>query len=172
MIAAITNLEIVGKYKQTTYQTTRITRTYDKPFDKVVERLQSSIKKPSGAGLGILDQLSSKEAFEEVTNAALGPHEFMQFQQFNHGDWMSLYGVNRGRKVARIAITMIKHDISAALFVPVEVLIIKREDGKTNVVQVKPSTLIAGAGGSSGELKAAAEILDNKLEKLWEYVAE
>lgn len=127
---------------ETTYQTTRITRTYDKPFDKVVERLHSSIKKPSGAGLGILDQLSSKEAFEEVTNAALGPHEFMQFQQFNHGDWMSLYGVNRGRKVARIifgnpqiAITMIKHDVSAALFVPVEVLIIEREDGKTDVVQ-------------------------------------
>ena len=127
---------------ETTYQTTRITHTYDKPFDKVVERLHSSIKKPSGAGLGILDHLSSKEAFEEVTNAALGPHEFMQFQQFNHGDWMSLYGVNGGRKVARIifgnpqiAITMIKHDIGAALFVPVEVLIIEREDGKTDVVQ-------------------------------------
>ncbi|PPJ53225.1 hypothetical protein CBER1_11871 [Cercospora berteroae] len=130
---------------ETTYQTTRITRTYDKPFDKVVERLHSSIKNPNGAGLGILDQLSSKEAFEEVTNAALGPHEFMQFQQFNHGDWMSLYGVNGGRKVVRIifgnpqiAITMIKHDVSAALFVPVEVLIIEREDGKTDVVQGEP----------------------------------
>lgn len=129
---------------ETTYQTTRITRTYDKSFDKVVERLHSSIKKPGGTGLGILDQLSSKEAFEKVTNAALGPHEFMQFQQFNHGDWMSLYGVNGGRKVARIifgnpqiAITMIKHDISAALFVPVEVLIVEREDRKTDVVQSK-----------------------------------
>lgn len=66
----------------------------------------------------------------------------MQFQQFNHGDWMSLYGVNRGRKVVRIifgnpqiAITMIRHDVGAALFVPVEVLIIEREDGKTDVVQ-------------------------------------
>lgn len=37
---------------------------------------------------------------------------------------------------------------------------------------VKPSTLIAGAEGSSGELKAAAEILDDNLEKLWDYVAE
>lgn len=37
---------------------------------------------------------------------------------------------------------------------------------------VKPSTLIAGAEGSSGELKTAAEILDDKLEKLWEFVAE
>ncbi|KAL9527083.1 hypothetical protein SMMN14_09240 [Sphaerulina musiva] len=166
---------------ETTYQTTRITRTYDKPFDKVLERLHSSIKKPSvgAGGLSILDDLSSKEAFESVTNAALGPHGFMQFQQFNHGDWMSLYGVNRGRKVVRIifgnpqiAITMIRHDVGAALFVPVEVLIVEREDGKTDVVQVKPSTLIAGAEGSSGELKAAAQILDDKLEKLWEFVAE
>lgn len=129
---------------ETIYQTTRITRTYDKAFDRVVECLHSSIKKPSGAGLGLLDQLSSKETFEEVTNAALGPHGFMQFQQFNHGDWMSLYGVNGGRKVARIifgnpqiAITMIKHDVSAALFVPVEVLIMEREDGKTDVLQGK-----------------------------------
>lgn len=40
------------------------------------------------------------------------------------------------------------------------------------VKTVKPSTLIAGAEGSSGELKTAAEILDDKLEKLWEFVAE
>lgn len=66
----------------------------------------------------------------------------MQFQQFTHGDWISLYGVNSGRKVVRIifgnpqiAITMIRHDVSAALFVPVEVLIVEREDGKTDVVQ-------------------------------------
>lgn len=129
---------------ETTYQTTRITRTYAKPFDKVLERLHSSIKKPSvgAGGLSILDDLSSKEAFESVTNTALGPHGFMQFQQFNHGDWMSLYGVHRNRKVVRIifgnpqiAITMIRHDVGAALFVPVEVLIIEREDGRTDVVQ-------------------------------------
>lgn len=138
---------------ETTYYTTRITRTYNKPFDGVVERLHSSIKKPSGTGLGILDSLSSKEAFEEVTNAALGPHGFMQFQQFNHGDWLSLYGVNGGRKVARIifgnpqiAITMIKHDISAGLFVPVEVLIMEREDGKTDVVQGKFVCLVCQEG--------------------------
>lgn len=45
----------------------------------------------------------------------------------------------------------------------------ERADGNKTV---KPSTLIAGAEGSSGELKAAAEILDDKLEKLWEFVAE
>lgn len=45
-------------------------------------------------------------------------------------------------------------------------------EGADGYGTVKPSTLIAGAEGSSGELKAAAEILDDKLEKLWEFVAE
>lgn len=129
---------------ETTYQVTRITRTIPKSFSQVLERLHSSIKqKPSGNGLSILDALQSKDTFERATNAMLGPHDFMQFQQFDHGSWMSLYGVNGGRNVARIifgnpqiAITMLKHDVSAGLFVPVEVLIIEREDGKgTDVVQ-------------------------------------
>lgn len=133
---------------ETQYQVTRITRTIPKPFSQVIERLHSSIKQPQGTGLGILNHMDSKESFEKATNAALGPHGFMQFQQFNHGEWMGLYGVNGGKQVTRIifgnpqiAITMLKHDVSAGLFVPVEVLIIEREDGKgTDVVQGEVST--------------------------------
>lgn len=136
-------LRAMATRTETTYQVTRVTRTIDKPFDHVLERLHSSIKQPNNAGLGILDHLQSKEAFEKATNAALGPHDFMQFQQFDHGPWMALYGVNGGRKVSRIifgnpqiAVTMLRHDVSAGLFVPVEVLIVEREDGKsTDVVQ-------------------------------------
>lgn len=124
------------------YSVTRITRTIPKPFPEVLSRLHSSIKQPTGTGLGILNNLESKETFEKVTNAGLGPHGFMQFQQFDHGSWMQLYGVNGGRRVTRIifgnpqiAITMLKHDVSAGLFVPVEVLIVEREDGATDVVQ-------------------------------------
>ena len=63
-------------------------------------------------------------------------------------------------------------DVKAGLFVPVEALIIERTDGKgTDVVQIKPSTLIAGADDSSAELREAAQKLDAKLEALWEYVA-
>lgn len=127
---------------ETHYQITRITRTIPKPFNQVIEKLHSSIKQPNDTGLSILNHLQTKETFEQATNAALGPHGFMQFQQFEHGKWMSLYGVNGGRQVTRIifgnpqvAITMLKHDVSAGLFVPVEALIIEREDGNTDVVQ-------------------------------------
>lgn len=60
--------------------------------------------------------------------------------------------------------------MTAGLFVPVEALLVER-DGGTEVVQIKPSTLIAGVDGSSEELAAAARVLDEKLERLWAFVA-
>jgi len=90
---------------------------------------------------------------------------------------MHLYGVHGGKQATRIvfgnpqiAITMLRHDVTAGLFVPVEALLVER-DGGTEIVQIKPSTLIAGADGSSEELEAAAKVLDGKLEELWAYVA-
>lgn len=128
---------------ETQQQVTRITRFIPKPFNQVIEKLHSSIKQPNNAGLEIVKHLESKENFEKSVNASLGPHDFMLFQQFDHGQWMKLYGVNGGRQVARIilgnpkiAITMLKHDVTAGLFVPVEVLVVEREDGEgTDVIQ-------------------------------------
>ncbi|KAK3646847.1 hypothetical protein LTR56_008335 [Elasticomyces elasticus] len=167
--------------KEDTYSITRITRTIPKPHSEVLAKLQSSIKQDV-SGLSILNSLDSKESFEKATNALLGPHgfmQFMQFQQFEHGSWMHLYGVHKGGQATRIifgnpqiAITMLRHDVTAGLFVPVEAYIIERPDGKgTDVVQIKPSTLIAGAEGSHEALKQAAEILDAKLDQLWQFVA-
>jgi uncharacterized protein (DUF302 family) len=92
---------------------------------------------------------------------------------------MHLYGVHEGKRSTRIvfgnpqiAITMLRHDVAAGLFVPVEALIVEREDGRgTDVVQIKPSTLVAGREGSSQELRDAARALDEKLEGLWTWVA-
>ena len=68
---------------------------------------------------------------------------------------------------------MLKNDTAAGLFVPVEAILIEREDGKgPDVIQIKPSTLIAGVEGSSAEVKEATEVLDTKLEALWKWVAE
>ncbi|KAK4960429.1 hypothetical protein LTR10_003325 [Elasticomyces elasticus] len=168
----------MANIKEDTYSITRITRTIPKPHSEVLAKLQSSIKQDA-EGLSILSSLDSKESFEKATNALLGPHGFMQFQQFEHGSWMHLYGVHKGQQATRIifgnpqiAVTMLRHDVTAGLFVPVEAYIIERADGKgTDVVQVKPSTLIAGAEGSHEALKQAAEILDAKLDQLWQFVA-
>ena len=161
------------------HEITRVTRFIPKPFEEVIARLRSSIKKTNSAAPSIFNHLDSKEVFEDYINSLIGPHGFMEFVAFQHGAWMSLYGVHVGTQSTRIifgnpqiAITMLKRDVTAGLFVPVETLLVEREDGKgTDVVQIKPSSLIAGVSGSSPELREAAEKLDEKVEKLWEFVA-
>jgi exonuclease V len=165
------------------YTITRVTRHILKPFNEVMSKLESSIDN-SPEPMSILrgDALKSKEAYEEATNKKLGPHDFMQFLQIKHGAWMGLYGVHVGKQATRVifgnpqvAITMLEHDVRAGLFVPVEALVLEREDGDgTDVIMVKPSSLIAGGveGEQGRKLRESAEKLDEKVEKLWSWVAE
>lgn len=71
-----------------------------------------------------------------------------------------------------IAITMLKEDVRAGLHVPVDALVVERVDGTgTDVVWVKPSSIIAGWEGAGADLKRAAEVLNAKVQALWEWVA-
>jgi uncharacterized protein (DUF302 family) len=68
---------------------------------------------------------------------------------------------------------MLKHDTSAGLYVPVELLVKEKEDGGTDLMYITPSNLIANESieGNSVELKGAAEVLDQKLKALLLWVA-
>ncbi|RFU81978.1 hypothetical protein TARUN_208 [Trichoderma arundinaceum] len=162
-----------------TYSIARVTLTIPRPFDTVLARLQSSIKQFSDEGLSILQQAHDVDAFQGAVESMVGPHGFMQFGAIDHGRWTGLFGVHKGLKSIRIifgnpliAITMLRHDYQSGLWVPVEALLIEREDGKgTDVVYVRPSTYIV-RDKENEKLKEAAEALDNKLEKLWEFVIE
>ena len=169
--------------QEETFKVVRITRHIPKPYTEVMKKLESSIK-VSDSPFSILEPpaLKSKDVFEEHTNARLGPHGFMQFLQMKHGSWMGLYGVHTGRQATRvvfgnpqIAITMLEHDVRAGLYVPVEALVLEKEDGQgTDVIMIKPSSLIAGGLESERDrkLREAAEKLDEKVNKLWQWVAE
>ena len=161
------------------YQVSRVTRFIPKSFDHVHSRMESSLKPSTQPDPPVFSNIKSKESFEDYFKSALGPYGFMKFYQLDHGSWIHLYGVNNKHAIRLvfgnplIAITMIKHDIRAGLFVPIEAYIIGREDGSgTDIIYMKPSTLIAGSGDSSQELRSAAEILDGKLEELLDFVAE
>jgi uncharacterized protein (DUF302 family) len=87
--------------------------------------------------------------------------------------------VGGGRKNKRIllgnpliAITMLKHDMKAGLSVPVELLVTESDegDGGVDLVYHLPSTLIA-AGSRNTELMAAAQKLDEKLQRLVTQIA-
>jgi hypothetical protein len=60
---------------------------------------------------------------------------------------------------------MIRHDITAGLFAPVEMLITEDEDGSgTTLTYVRPSTLMVIA--ENPPLESAAKLLDAKIQML------
>ena len=70
---------------------------------------------------------------------------------------------------------MLEHDVRAGLYVPVEALVLEKEDGQgTDVIMIKPSSLIAGGldGEQGRKARMAAEELDEKVDGLWQWVAE
>ncbi|KAL2066047.1 hypothetical protein VTL71DRAFT_2118 [Oculimacula yallundae] len=160
--------------KSQKFEATRITLTSPKPYDDVLKSLYSSIGPPESVSewpkmLKAISQSSdAREKFTNTVNSLIGPHGFMIFQEFNHGAWIPMFGAGSGLKSKRIilgnpliAITMLKHDTDAGLFVPVEILVSERKEG-TQVIYDLPSGLIVGLNKDS-ELVSAAEKLDGKL---------
>jgi uncharacterized protein (DUF302 family) len=65
-----------------------------------------------------------------------------------------------------LAVTMIRHDVNAGLFVPVELLVTEQPEGRgTSVLYVRPSSLIA-VDPANVALAAAVRVLDEKLAAL------
>src|SRR5436190_7824402 len=92
----------------------------------------------------------------------------MRFGLLDHGAWIVKTGIDR--KALRvilgnplIAITMLRHDVSAALCAPVEVLILDEPTG-SSLTYVKPSSLMVVE--ENPELLSAAKELDAKLAAL------
>ena len=123
---------------------------------------QKVIKQASGGG--------SREQFEKAIQSQVGESDFMLFFEIDHGDWLPLFGIER--KVVRwilgnplLAITMIRHDITAGLFVPVELLLVANESGDGSTLMYDlPSSLMAVERNPA--LRNAAEVLDRKLQTL------
>ncbi len=102
----------------------------------------------------------------------------MLFALIDHGAWITKAGIDR--KVMRvilgnplIAITMLRHDVSAGLFAPVEVLVIDEGEGRSSLTYVKPSSLMVleRDPAPNPELLSAAKELDAKLAALATKVA-
>jgi uncharacterized protein (DUF302 family) len=112
------------------------------------------------------------QEYQERVESHVGPSGFMLFSLLDHGAWVTKAGIDR--KVMRvilgnplIAITMLRHDVSAGLFAPVELLVMDQGTG-SSLTYVKPSSLMVVE--HNPELLSAAEELDAKLAALAEKV--
>ena len=107
--------------------------------------------------------------YERAVGAYAGPSGFMLFATLDHGGWITKAGIDT--RVLRvvignplIAITMMRHDVTAGLFAPVELLLTEEAGGRSALTYVVPSSLMVVE--PNPPLLAAARELDDKLAAL------
>lgn len=140
-----------------------------KTFDQTVAALLADIGDKPVPINDIAVGFDGWESFEREVASHAGPSGFMLFALFDHGVWLGKAGIDR--KVLRvilgnplIAITMLRHDVTAGLFAPVEVLVTEEDDGRSAFTYVVPSSLMVVEPNEP--LRAAALELDAKLAAL------
>ncbi|CAA2140878.1 hypothetical protein HYPP_02160 [Hyphomicrobium sp. ghe19] len=115
-------------------------------------------------------QPSQAEFARQTEERFVGESGFMLFHVIDHSGWLPIYGIKR-RAVRWIlgnpllAITMIRHDITAGLFAPVELLVTDNPgDGGSTITYLLPSSLMVIE--ENKPLLDAALDLDKKLADL------
>lgn len=141
-------------------------------FDEVLTRLRSLMGRVHPSEIVALAQSAIPEAeFVRVVQERFeGESGFMLFAEIDHGGWLPKFQIHR--RTVRwilgnplIAVTMIRHDITAGLFAPVEILVTEAEDGQgTLVTYLRPSSLMVIE--ENPPLLAMATLLDAKLDAL------
>jgi uncharacterized protein (DUF302 family) len=141
-------------------------------FDEVLNRLRRLMGSTSVPEIVSLAKETATQAeyVQKIEERFVGQSGFMLFHEIDHGGWLRRFGINR--RTVRwilgnplIAITMLRHDIRAGLFAPVEILVTERESGSgATITYVRPSSLIVIEKNSP--LLEAAKALDQKLDAL------
>ena len=153
------------------YEGNRVRFDSTRSFDEVLLNLRKLVGTATSQKVNKLESAGgTREQFEKAIQSQVGESDFMLFFEIDHGDWLPVFGIQR--KVVRwilgnplLAITMIRHDITAGLFAPVELLLFDNESGDgSTVIYDLPSSLMAIERNPA--LRDAAQELDRKLQTL------
>ena len=144
-----------------------------KSFDELASALWANIGEKPLAADELATQFESWEAYKAAVESHVGPSGFILFSVLNHGAWISKVGIRK--KLLRVifgnpllAVTMMRHDLTAGLFAPVELILIEEDDNHSSLTYVRPSSLMVVE--KNEPLLAAALQLDAKLQALAEKV--
>jgi len=121
------------------------------------------------------DIVERPQLAKQRLKAAEGAQELMIFVVFDHGAALNMVGARRNAKQYLIgnpltAIQMSQHDIRAALYAPLRVLVYEKKAGQTIVEYDQPSSLFGQFGRE--DVTHVALTLDMKLEQLIAQAAE
>jgi len=93
----------------------------DKSFDEVLSSLLADVGDKPLLLNEVVANSESWESFSKDIESRVGPSDFVLFATIDHGEWIKKVGIRR--KVVRliignptIAITMMRHDLTAGLF--------------------------------------------------------
>ncbi len=154
-----------------TFAGVRVVRKNSGNMDAVVAKLRARMGRLTIATvIDMAQKARSVEEFESEAQKSIPESGFVIFDEIDHGAWLQRYGL--GLKSLRwvfgnpiIAVTMIREDATAGLFVPIELLFTENPNGEgCAITYVVPSSLIAIDNNIA--LLAAAKRLDDKLEAL------
>jgi heme-degrading monooxygenase HmoA/uncharacterized protein (DUF302 family) len=140
-----------------------------KPFDELRSALLAEVGEKPLKIDDLAAQFESWESYKAEVESHVGPTGFILFALFNHGGWLEKVQIRK--KVLRLiignpllAITILRHDLTAGLFAPVELILIEEDDDESSLTYVRPSSLMVVE--TNEPLLAAARELDTKLEAL------
>jgi uncharacterized protein (DUF302 family) len=141
--------------------------TIDREFELFTGALEKILGHfPAGVQQDILER--PQQAAQRL-KAAEGAEELMIFSVLDHGAALNMLGARRNAKQYLIgnpltAIQMSQHDIRAALYAPLRVLVYEQRPGRTIVEYDQPSSLFGQFGRE--DVTQVASTLDTKLERV------
>ena len=156
--------------QETRFDGVRIRIDSDNTYEDLVAALRSEVgERPESITELPAAFFDDWASFSTEISRHLGSSEFMLMHLIDHGEWLQTAGINRRALRAilgnpLISITMLRHDLTAALFAPVELLLLEEDDNRSSVTYVKPSSIMVV--DDNPPLRAAARELDEKLGAL------
>ena len=161
----------MAKVETRAFDGVRVVVHTSRAYDDVLVRLRRLTGATFfGEVVALAEEPITEAEFTQEIDRLVGKIGFMLFAEIDHGSWLPKFGINQ-RTVRWIignplyAITMIRHDITAGLFAPVELLVTENIDRVgTKFTYVRPSSLMVIE--DNPPLLAAAQALDGKLLEL------
>ncbi|HEX3472572.1 MAG TPA: DUF302 domain-containing protein [Silvibacterium sp.] len=154
-------------------ESTLVHRDYasERTFESVVTSFEAAVGSADKETFAAaVEDHSSPDAFIRHMQAIKGSSDFMLFLKVDHGAWLPRVGLE-GKAIQYtignplIAQTMIRHNIQAALNVPVRVLVYEDPVSRRGRMAYDlPSSLMARL--KNAQITAAARLLDEKLAAL------
>ena len=141
----------------------------NKSFDEVLSSLLADVGDKPLLINEVAHTSESWDEYKKEIESHVGPSGFSLFATIDHGAWIKKVGIQR--KALRliignptIAITMLRHDLTAGVFAPVELILVEEDDDQCSLTCVRPSSLMVVE--KNEPLLDAAKKLDSKLEAL------